>query len=537
MAEQFANKAQTTLNGSITNSASSLTVTSATGFPTSGEFRIFIKAEGANTDEICTVTAVSGTTFTVTRASEAIGGTQSASAHASGAEVIHVLTAGAINRLASGQGFIGARVYNNAAQPANSGEYTLITFNSERFDTDGFHSTSVNTGRLTVPAGLGGYYLIGASAIWSAENSSGQRLLRFKVNGSTVHRVGDTSASQAIINDAFPRYLNAGDYVELEQYQDSTNNSVGVSYNTNEESPEFWVLKLDSGSIGQGIGATVHNAATQSATSSQENYLTFDTEDFDTDGFHNIGSDTSRLTIPTGLSGKYLIIGSTYSVTNVGWDFRIIKNRTTKYADVHVVAAAGNAISTSAILDLAAGDYVELSVYPADTASMGHATEREAQSNFSIMRLDSGSSNLVVQEVDGSPSAPVKKIIFPNNTTAIADGIATITGFKLYTFTVGSGATAYIPDADIPRGGSAIITDSPGGNSGAAIIQWYRHGTFNSINGVATGNHGYEFRNTTYSGGNTGFSFFIENNDAGGRLGCKNNNGSYGRDFILFIIG
>jgi hypothetical protein len=97
MAEQFANKTQTTLNGAIDSDDTSLVVTSATGFPTSGTFRIFIKGEGANTDEICTVTGVSGTTFTIMRASEAIGGTQVASAHSTGVDVIHVLTAGALS--------------------------------------------------------------------------------------------------------------------------------------------------------------------------------------------------------------------------------------------------------------------------------------------------------------------------------------------------------------------------------------------------------------------------------------------------------
>lgn len=96
MAEQFSNNAQTTLNGAITNVASTLIVTSATGFPTSGNFRILIKAEGANTDEICTVTAVSGTTFTISRASEATAGVQSASAHGSGATIAHVLTAASV---------------------------------------------------------------------------------------------------------------------------------------------------------------------------------------------------------------------------------------------------------------------------------------------------------------------------------------------------------------------------------------------------------------------------------------------------------
>lgn len=97
MAEQFTNKAQTTLNGGINNSTTSIVVTSATGFPSAGNFRIIVKAEGANTDEIMTVTAVSGTTYTVTRASEAVAGVQAASAHASGAIVKHVLTAASLS--------------------------------------------------------------------------------------------------------------------------------------------------------------------------------------------------------------------------------------------------------------------------------------------------------------------------------------------------------------------------------------------------------------------------------------------------------
>ena len=40
---------------------------------------------------------------------------------------------------------------NNAA--------TLVAFATEDFDTDAFHSTSSNTSRITIPAGLGGKYL------------------------------------------------------------------------------------------------------------------------------------------------------------------------------------------------------------------------------------------------------------------------------------------------------------------------------------------------------------------------------------------
>jgi hypothetical protein len=83
MSERFTNNASTTLNGAINNAVTSLVVTSAATFPTAGNFRIRID------DEIMLVTAVSGTTFTVTRAQE---GTAAAS-HSSGATVREVLTA------------------------------------------------------------------------------------------------------------------------------------------------------------------------------------------------------------------------------------------------------------------------------------------------------------------------------------------------------------------------------------------------------------------------------------------------------------
>lgn len=82
--ERFTNNASTTLNGAINNSTTSVVVTSATLFPTAGNFRIRIE------DEIMLVTAVSGSTFTVTRAYE---GTTAAS-HADTTTVREVLTAG-----------------------------------------------------------------------------------------------------------------------------------------------------------------------------------------------------------------------------------------------------------------------------------------------------------------------------------------------------------------------------------------------------------------------------------------------------------
>lgn len=62
--ERKANNAQNTLSSAITAGATSLTVVSASSFPTNPQFRIKIN------NELLLVTAVSGTTFTITRGIE-----------------------------------------------------------------------------------------------------------------------------------------------------------------------------------------------------------------------------------------------------------------------------------------------------------------------------------------------------------------------------------------------------------------------------------------------------------------------------------
>jgi hypothetical protein len=84
--ERFANGGLSSLDAAIDNDDLALTVKSAVGFPTGGNFRIIIDSE------IMLVTDVQGKTFTVTRAQE---GT-SAAAHDADAAVFHVLTAGAL---------------------------------------------------------------------------------------------------------------------------------------------------------------------------------------------------------------------------------------------------------------------------------------------------------------------------------------------------------------------------------------------------------------------------------------------------------
>jgi hypothetical protein len=103
LTRNFANAVSTTLSGAITNVQTTITVASASGFPTSYPFDAHIEAEGSNTDELVSITSLSSdTTFNVTRASEPYAGSSSASAHGSGANVRLVgPTAGALAEFGS----------------------------------------------------------------------------------------------------------------------------------------------------------------------------------------------------------------------------------------------------------------------------------------------------------------------------------------------------------------------------------------------------------------------------------------------------
>lgn len=88
--EQFSNAPQTTITEDLTDVETDVDVSSAAGFPVAAQYRILIESE------LMLVTAGAGTTtWTVTRGAE---GTANV-AHASGATVTHILTAGALAQL------------------------------------------------------------------------------------------------------------------------------------------------------------------------------------------------------------------------------------------------------------------------------------------------------------------------------------------------------------------------------------------------------------------------------------------------------
>lgn len=134
---------------------------------------------------------------------------------------------------------LGARVYNSADITLTTGVLTALTFDSERWDDAGFHSTSVNTNRLTIPQA--GRYLVGASIVF-ASNATGIREVYLFLNNTT--RIADElrpavsgSSTRIVINTVYA--FAVGDYLECYAYQDSGGNlNVTAAGNY---TPEYWI--------------------------------------------------------------------------------------------------------------------------------------------------------------------------------------------------------------------------------------------------------------------------------------------------------
>ena len=77
----------TTLTGSVNGSATSITVASTSGFPTSYPYTLALDYDNAS-EELVNVTAAAGLTLTVVRAQDGTSGT----AHSAGAAVKHVIS-------------------------------------------------------------------------------------------------------------------------------------------------------------------------------------------------------------------------------------------------------------------------------------------------------------------------------------------------------------------------------------------------------------------------------------------------------------
>lgn len=145
MARNYSNTAvSTTLTAGISNSAVSLTVASVTGYP-SAPFTIIIDP-GTASEELCEVTNVSGSTFTVTRG---IDGTPAIS-HSNGATVVHGASA---RDFSEPQDHIDAstNVHGVGSGAAVVGTTSTQTLTNKTLTSPTINSPTVSGGTFTSP--------------------------------------------------------------------------------------------------------------------------------------------------------------------------------------------------------------------------------------------------------------------------------------------------------------------------------------------------------------------------------------------------
>jgi hypothetical protein len=124
--------------------------------------------------------------------------------------------------------FTGVQTFKQTSnQTITNATNTLVTWNGENFDSDGFHDNSVNNSRLTVPAGLGGKYWVYANFI--SEGDVTTAFVRLYKNGTQVQLTAKRIVAGSENNGCqinFTIDLAATDYMEVYYYQASGTNGL-----------------------------------------------------------------------------------------------------------------------------------------------------------------------------------------------------------------------------------------------------------------------------------------------------------------------
>ena len=115
-------------------------------------------------------------------------------------------------------GFVGARVYKSAAQAITTATFTEVSWDTEVFDTDGFHDNATNNNRFTIPAGKAGYYRIEYQLQPYNTNENYWKALK---NGSVVY-AGDYAQVAGTTGQVWFSYVASfavADYISFQYAQ------------------------------------------------------------------------------------------------------------------------------------------------------------------------------------------------------------------------------------------------------------------------------------------------------------------------------
>lgn len=115
------------------------------------------------------------------------------------------------------------------------------------------------------------------------------------------------------------------------------------------------------------VGARVYGSAVQSINNATYATVTWNTESYDTDNFHDNTTNSSRLTIPSGKAGKYLFVLKTTFNSSSNTGARILyffKNGSEVNESEFSLSTRGNLqMCLTTVQNASVGDYFEMIVY------------------------------------------------------------------------------------------------------------------------------------------------------------------------------
>ncbi len=93
---------------------------------------------------------------------------------------------------------------------------TIISWDSESFDTEDYHDNVADNGRFTIPKT--GHYSLKCTLQWPG-NANGFRTVGFSVNGGATQPIvsvgGGDGTSDVYTNGTIDLFLNVGDFIRI----------------------------------------------------------------------------------------------------------------------------------------------------------------------------------------------------------------------------------------------------------------------------------------------------------------------------------
>ena len=332
----FANNCNTTLNGGITAVATSMVVTSATGFPspTGSQYFYCTLADAATqtTIEIVKVTAVSGTTFTIVRGQDGTTGT----VFASGDVVSLRLVRASLNdfpKLDEANTFTFAPTFNTALAVGSGGTgLTSLTANYIPYGngTSAFQSSASLTFNGTVFSSLNstGFtwaYPSTAGNIFGALGTGGSVFVNTPSLSSTFTSglaiYGSYASSISTINISATGVASAGGYGSVlafsttngqtitEAMRISVSSGVSIGNTTDPGAGNLsvnGVIKIGANQAVNGPAFSAYQSSAQTLSTGVTTKIQFQSEEFDTN--NNFDSTTNYRFTPT-VAGYYQVTG------------------------------------------------------------------------------------------------------------------------------------------------------------------------------------------------------------------------------------